>query len=132
MKKELQERLACCVHEFAAVVAAIYAEPDGQDYVAESACIAAPGSILLANIGLSYTSDSKNTKDKVYPSVIDCSIGSFAASGKTFKLAVYSDWRVDKPEDFNWSKVKTEEISSGASNISIDSGTFEETKYVGK
>lgn len=129
MKKELQERLACCMHEFAAVVAAIYAEPDGQDYVAESACDYAPGSILLANMGVSYTSDSKNTKDKVYPSVIDCSIGMFAADGRTFKLSAYSDYHTDKPEDFNWSKVKFEETFDGRT---VASGTLKETKYVEK
>ena len=127
MKKELQERLASCMREFAAVVSAIYAEPDGQDYVTESACEYASGSILLANIGLSYTSDSRNTKDKVYPSVADCSIGTYAADGRTFKMLAFSDFNSDKPEDFNWNKVKFEETFNG--NM-IDSGILKETKHV--
>ena len=129
MKKELQERLACCMREFAAVVAAIYAEPDGQGYVAESASEYAPGSILLANIGISYTSDSKNIKDKVYPSVADCSIGMFASNNSTFKLSIYPDYHIDKPEDFNWKKVRFEETFDGRI---VASGTFEEEKYVEK
>ena len=129
MKKELRERLACCMHEFAAVVAAIYVEPSGQDYVAESACKHAEGSILLANIGISYTSDSRDTKEKVYPSVADCSVGMFAADGRTFKLSAYSDFKTDKPEDFNWSKVKFTETFNGEE---VDSGTFKEARYVEK
>lgn len=129
MKKELRERLACCMHEFAAIVAAIYAEPDGQDYVVKSAYAATPGSILLADINLSYTSKSNNTRDKVYPSVVSCSIGSFADNAKTYKLVAYSDWCTDKPEDFNWKKVKIEEVSAG---VSVDYGSFEESIYVGK
>lgn len=129
MKKELQERLASCMHEFAAVVAAIYMEPDGREYVAESTCAVAPGSILLTNIGVSYTSDSRNTKDKVYPAIVDCSIGVSAAGGRTFKLSAYPDFENDEPEDFNWSKVRFEETFHGKT---VDSGTFEETKYVGK
>lgn len=127
MKKELQERLACCMHEFAAVIAAIYAEPDGQDYVTESAYEYAEGSILLADIGLSYTSNSRNTKDKVYPSIVDCSIGMYAADGRTFKMSAFSDYNSDKPKDFNWNRVKFEETFNGRM---IDSGTFKETKYV--
>ena len=125
MKKELQKRLASCMREFAAVIAAIYAEPDGQDYVTESSCEYAEGSILLANIGLSYTSNSRNTKEKVYPSVADCSIGMFAADGRTFDMRAFSD--SDKPEDFNWNEVKFEETLNG--NM-IDSGILKETKYV--
>ena len=125
MKKELQKRLASCMREFAAVVSAIYAEPDGQDYVTESASKYAEGSILLANIGLSYTSNSRNTKVKVYPSVADCSIGMFAADGRTFKMCAFSD--SDKPEDFDWNEVKFEETFNGQT---IDSGIFKETKYV--
>lgn len=127
MKKELRERLACCMHEFAAVVSAIYAEPDGQDYVAETACPHAEGHILLANIGISYTSDSRNAKAKVYPSVVNCSIGMFAADGRTFNMSAYADFNSDKPEDFNWNEVKFEETLSGHM---IDSGIFKENKYV--
>lgn len=127
MKKELQERLASCMREFAAVVSAIYAEPDGQDYVTESAYKDAEGSILLANIGLSYTSNSRNTKDKVYPSIADCSIGMYAADGRTFKMLAFSDCNSGKPKDFNWNRVKFEETFNGRM---IDSGTFKETKYV--
>lgn len=127
MKKELQERLACCMHEFAAVIAAIYAEPDGQDYVTESAYKDAEGSILLANIGLSYTSNSRNTKAEVYPSVVNCSVGMFAADGRTFKMSAFSDYNSGKPKDFNWNRVKFEETFNGRM---IDSGTFKETKYV--
>ena len=127
MKKELQKRLANCMHEFAAVIAAIYAEPDGQEYVAKSACEYAEGSILLANIGLSYTSDSANTKDKVYPSAADCSIGMFAADGRNFRMSAFSDYKNAKPEDFDWSEVKFEETLNGHT---IDSGILMETKYV--
>lgn len=129
MKKELQERLASCMHEFAAVISAIYAEPDGQEYVAKSMYKAAEGSILLANIGLSYTSDSANTKDKVYPSIVDCSIGMYAAYGKTFKLFVTKDYKSDKPEDFDWSNVKFTEYYG---DQAISSGILKETKYVEK
>lgn len=127
MKKELQERLAGCMHEFAAVIAAIYAEPDGQEYVAKSMYEAAEGSILLANIGLSYTSNSKNTKDKVYPSIVDCSIGMYAADGRTFKLLATKDYKSGKPEDFDWSNVKFTEYYG---DQIIDSGIFKEAKYV--
>lgn len=127
MKKELRERLASCMHEFAAVVSAIYAEPDGQEYVAKSACEYASGSILLADIGLSYTSDSRNTKAKVHPSAASCSIGMFAADGRTFKMLAFSDFNSDKPEDFNWNEVKFEETFNGHT---VDSGILKETKYV--
>lgn len=127
MKKELQERLASCMHEFAAVIAAIYAEPDGQEYVAKSMYKDTSGSILLANIGLSYTSDSANTKDKVYPTIIDCSIGMYAADGKTFKLLATKDYKNAKSEDFDWSSVKFTEYYGGQT---ISSGTLKETKYV--
>lgn len=103
MKKELQERLASCMHEFAAVVAAIYAEPDGQEYIAESAAPYADGEILLADISCMLSNSKKG--DQLYPSICSLCIGNFASKGKTFKMYAYPDIHKDKPADLDWNRV---------------------------